>query len=144
MEIVNVAKVLVKNTKGEYLVLRSSEWPENPTRSLQPDIAGGFVEENETHQIAASRELVEEAGILVDPSDLRLVYAHSEVYKEKSYNRLIFLTEVVDDTPVSLSWEHDKFWWSSEEDFLNLNWRRPYPEIFAYLQKINVMKMTNH
>lgn len=142
MEILNTSKVLVKNNDGKFLVLRSSEWPENPVRSLQPDLPGGLIEENESPQTAVIRETQEEAGIKIVHSDTELVYTCSELYPRFSLNRFIFKSVVHDEPKVTLSWEHDKFWWKSYEELISLDWRNPYPEIFKYLARAGFL--SNH
>lgn len=137
MKPLNIAKTIVRNQSGEFLVLRSSEWPENPVRSLQPDIAGGVVDEGENHLMSAARELEEEAGIIVNQEDLQLVWAGSEIdeAKKAAINRLIFFVLVPDDVKITLSWEHCEYWWSSFEDLVALDWREPYAEIFRFFDK---------
>lgn len=127
-----LAKVLVSNGNGGYLILRSSEWPENPRRSLQPDLPGGIVEEGETPSVGAARELMEEAGIKTKPEDLRLVYDEFESHDGKDFRRYIYFI-ALDNPDVTLSWEHDKFWWMSAEDVLKMTIREPYPTLFKRL-----------
>ncbi|HRJ06278.1 MAG TPA: NUDIX hydrolase [Candidatus Saccharibacteria bacterium] len=132
-----LAKVVVGNNDGKYLILRSSEWPENPRRSLQPDLPGGVVEEGETPPIGAARELMEEAGLHVDPKDLHLVYDEYETHGEKHFRRFIYFIKL-DNPDVKLSWEHDKFWWMSADEILKMKIREPYPALF---KKLNAEKI---
>jgi ADP-ribose pyrophosphatase YjhB (NUDIX family) len=52
-------------------------------RSIEPQVGllalpGGFIEVDETWQEAAARELMEEAGIAIDPADVRMFDALSD------------------------------------------------------------------
>ncbi len=136
--LVNVAKVLVRSSEGEYLILRSSVWPERPDRSQKPDLPGGEVDGNETHAQAAVRELQEEAGIVVAESQLRMVFAETYPHKDdESVTRIIYRVDL-DTTPeVTLSWEHESYAWMSSDEVLAIDdIRDPYRERFRYLHEI--------
>jgi 8-oxo-dGTP pyrophosphatase MutT (NUDIX family) len=142
MRIVNVAKVLIRrNSDGKYLLLRGSKWEERPERSQKPDLAGGVVEPGETVAEGAAREVFEEAGISVQPSDLTLVYATTfkSVHDGASINRLLYVVELSSNPNITLSWEHEGYWWLSKDEVLTLDIREPYPEIFTYLDDAGVL-----
>lgn len=81
----NIGKALVRRaTDGKYLILVSSKWPERPDRSQKPDLPGGLVEEGETFEQGCVREVREEAGFDVDPSQLTVVYADSFISESES------------------------------------------------------------
>jgi 8-oxo-dGTP pyrophosphatase MutT (NUDIX family) len=125
-----LAKILVKDSRsGKYLILRSSEWPENPKRSLQPDLPGGEVEEDETPEAGVLRELKEETGIDLSENDLKLV----EVLDDKHNKRFVYFAEC-SDPEIVLSWEHDKLWWKTADEVLEMIIREPYPQIFKSMQ----------
>ena len=64
-----VAKALVRNSKGLYLVLyRGNTHPLFPGHI---DFPGGEVEPKETPEAAVMREIQEETGLLVDPKKLK-------------------------------------------------------------------------
>jgi len=129
-----LAKVLVKNKDDNYLILRSSERPENPRRSLQPDLPGGVVEKGETCLEGAVRELHEETGIHIRASDLKCILSVDETHQGQLFRRFIY--EVNVDLPeVALSWEHDKYWWMTRDELAALKIREPYKTLFAGLGK---------
>lgn len=139
MKRVNISKVLVRRADGKYLILRGSKWEERPDRSQKPDLPGGMVEDGETHKVGGARELMEEAGISVKPGQLELVHAESFIWKEdEAVTRLIYLVRL-ENPEVTLSWEHEGFWWMNKQEVLGLEIRKPYPEIFGYLDKIGVL-----
>ena len=116
----NVAKVVVLNQSQEVLLLRRSAT--DPRRPGEWDFPGGGVDEGETFEAAASRELFEEAGIKVEPSDLQCLYTKTEWYApgNESVNRFLFLARLggAATTGVALSYEHDEFVWVSVEQAL--------------------------
>lgn len=141
MRVVNVSKLVVRRkSDGKYLLLRSSQWEERPDRSQKPDLPGGVVEAGERIEEGAARELAEEAGVIVKPDDLTLVYAMSfkSDHDDAAINRLIYFTEI-EDAEVTLSWEHEEFWWASTDELLALEIREPYPSIFSYLQSVGLL-----
>lgn len=107
-----VAKVLLVNDNHEVLVLRRSET--DSRRPLEGDIAGGWVDEGEDITHAAVRETEEEVGIQIDKADLKLVYAHSEMRKDRNVCWLFFIGRT-DNIDVKLSSEHDQFQWLNLE-----------------------------
>lgn len=142
MRIINLAKVVIRRkSDGKYLILRSSKWEERPDRSQKPDLAGGIVEQDETIEEGAVREVHEEAGLVIAPSSLQLVYTGSfqSSKDDAGINRLIYFTELNENPKITLSWEHEGFWWMTAEEVRALEVRDPYPEIFDYLSKIGIL-----
>ncbi len=105
-----VAKVLLVNQAGEVLTLRRSQTA--PRRPLESDIPGGWVDEGEDFTAAAVRELEEEAGIQLEPGDLRLVYTHTANLDGKNTCWLFFIGHTK-ETEIKLSSEHDKADWQT-------------------------------
>ena len=138
MAAVSLAKIVVRNPAGKYLILRSSEWPENPRRSLQPDLPGGMIEEGETPEVGVLRELFEEAGLTLEENDLKLAYVGLEEHDGHTFQRHIYFAETK-DTDVTLSWEHDKYWWMSADEVLAMKIREPYPAVFRQLHEAGLL-----
>ena len=105
-----VARAVIQNEAGDILLLRR-----NQSDSVRPgdwDLPGGGVERGETIEAAVSRELQEEAGLNIDPSELMLFYANTEFSKQqqKSITRLMFLGRT-SMTDVLLGDEHNHAEW---------------------------------
>ncbi len=130
-----VAKAIIRRRPDDaYLVLWSSKWPERPERSQKPDFPGGEVEFNETSEVGCVREILEEVGITVPPSELHLVYAMTYYYEKDNFwvNRLVYFAEI-EDSDVILSSEHEKYAWLSARELEELEIRPPYKEIITNL-----------
>lgn len=139
MRRINSTRVLVRRADGKYLILRGSKWEERPDRSQKPDLPGGLVDAGETCEQGAIRELREEAGIQVQTSDLELVQGFSYIWKDQdAVTRLMYFVEV-DMPEVTLSWEHEGYWWMDAKEVLALEIRPPYTETFEYLHKIGLL-----
>lgn len=142
MQRIDIAKIVLKNGEGKYLILRGSVWPERPDRSQKPDLPGGLVDAGENHLQAAVREMQEEAGITISESDLRVAHAESFITpeKDKAVNRIIYRIDVGSIPEVTISWEHEGYWWMNADEVRALEIREPYREIFNYLHKIGELK----
>jgi 8-oxo-dGTP pyrophosphatase MutT (NUDIX family) len=106
-----LAKTVIVDEVGKVLLLCRSKT--DPRRPGEQDFPGGQVEPGEDMAMAAAREIHEEVGLIVDPRDLRLVYAATETYDADdtiSVTRLLFVTRI--NSPlISLSPEHDAYEW---------------------------------
>jgi 8-oxo-dGTP pyrophosphatase MutT (NUDIX family) len=111
-----VAKVLITNKDGEQLVLWRSNHPIFPN---DPDLPGGTVEQDEDVVLAAVREVEEEAGIVLLPDTLELIYKGSE-YSENNTTYYLYTAEMNSHQGVVISWEHADYQWVSQEDFVNI------------------------
>lgn len=103
-----VAKCAVMRENGDILVLRRSL--DDDSRPGGPDFPGGGVEAGEDYAESAAREMLEEAGISIDPSELQLFYAFSQMKPSVNVQRLAFYAKVK-DPEIKLSHEHDKYRW---------------------------------
>lgn len=139
MDYVRVAKAVIRRrSDGKYLVLRCSEWPERPDRSLKPDLAGGAVEVGETFEEGVRREVQEETGIDLRIDEFRVGYANSFIYtndeKPKAVVRTLYFCEV-EDPEVVVSWEHSEYWWVSADELEELEWKQFYRDAFAFMRE---------
>jgi 8-oxo-dGTP pyrophosphatase MutT (NUDIX family) len=111
-QIKTVAKVFIRNSRGEILVL-----VRNPDDSHRPggyDLPGGGVNKDELIELAAVRELEEESGITLQPSNLKLIYSAVGWPDERYVSRvkLAFIAPV-NDAKIVLSDEHESYTWES-------------------------------
>lgn len=135
MKNVVVAKVVVLNPEGKLLALRRSETDER--RPLQWDIPGGWVDEGEDIAGAAARETDEEAGINLDPKNLKVVYATNAVKtpKDEPYNiSWIFFVGKTDQSGVTISDEHSEFAWMELDEALKEFEYPLHKELFQHLK----------
>jgi 8-oxo-dGTP pyrophosphatase MutT (NUDIX family) len=108
-----VAKVLVFNEKGQLLLMHIGEHSEKPERSYTPDLPGGMVDPGESEHAAAVREVMEEAGIALNPDEVTLAYAKTEAYpsESKSVSKLVYIVQLKNTPEVTVSWEHESYEW---------------------------------
>ncbi len=105
----------------EHLVLRRSE----PQGGYWHSVAGAL-EEGESYAEAAARELLEETGLLAEPTDLRRPYAYSledEGWRlwelppgTESIKVECFVVEAPPDWEPALDWEHEEHRWCTRAD----------------------------
>lgn len=111
MNTIIVSKVILQCDDGQILLLRRSESDER--RPGQWDIPGGHVDEGEFPTEAAARETVEEAGIITDARNLKLVYAMTEKVSDDLSVTWLFYYGQTTQTQVTLSSEHSGHAWVS-------------------------------
>jgi 8-oxo-dGTP pyrophosphatase MutT (NUDIX family) len=110
MRIKVIAKAVIQNADGQVLLMRRSAT--DPRRPGEWDFPGGAVEAGEELSFGAAREIQEEAGLVINPADLRLLFAATEPYEQsgESVTRLLFAGRAASDA-VTLSFEHDEYKW---------------------------------
>lgn len=110
-----VAKALVRNSKGLYLVLyRGNTHPLFPGHT---DFPGGEVESEETPEAAVAREIQEETGLLVDPNKLKKLL--TKQYRQTTH--MLFEAKLAEpDAKIALSWEHKDYRWITPEELKRL------------------------
>ena len=110
-----VAKALVRNSEGLYLVLyRGNTHPRFPGHI---DFPGGEVESEETPEAAVAREIQEETGLSVDSEKLKKLFAKQ--YGQTTH--MLFEAEFAKlDAKVALSWERESYRWITPEELKRL------------------------
>ena len=110
-----VAKALVRNSEGLYLVLyRSSTHPLFPRHI---DFPGGEVEPEEIPEAAVAREIQEETGLSVNPNKLKKLF--TKQYQQATH--VLFEAKLTEpDAKVALSWEHKSYRWITPEELKSL------------------------
>ena len=108
------AKVLIVDEQGQYLMMIRDN---HPRFGNDPDLPGGTIEAGESSDIAAVREVYEEAGIAISVDDIELLYEGLD-YSEHGIEYSLYLTKMSARPEVKLSWEHAGYKWVSREVFL--------------------------
>jgi len=109
-----VAKVLIIDEQNKYLMLWRGNHPRLPN---DPDLPGGTIEAGETPEVAAIREVQEEAGIVISPNDLELLYKGLD-YSFHGVEYTLYVATIHPRPEVVLSWEHEGYEWLDRETFL--------------------------
>ena len=109
-----VAKVLIIDEQNKYLMLQRGNHPRLPN---DPDLPGGTIEAGESPEVAAIREVQEEAGIIISPSSLELLYKGFD-YSSHDVEYSLYSARVSTRPEVALSWEHEGYEWLARESFL--------------------------
>ena len=134
MEVAAVAKLIVVNPNwGKLLLIKRSST--DSRRPGQWDIPGGMVETNECLEDAAVRECLEEVGLEIPASDLKLLYSDRHFFdddKSKLVNWLVFYA-LSDQESVRLSFEHDEYRWVKASEAVGLLEYERYKNIISFL-----------
>ncbi len=116
-KVVLVNRAIVLNENREILLLKRTE-----SDSWMPgkwELPGGKLDPGQDISNALEREVLEETGLVVIPTD-KTAYWHSEIISSGKYKGLpyIVLVGVVKSLggKVKLSEEHEEFCWTDEND----------------------------
>ena len=99
---------VINRDKKILLLKRGPTAPYNPNNYCFP---GGTVEEDETLEETASRELSEETGINFHKDHLEKI----KVTYPSGYNKIIFVA-LIDDAEVRLNYEHTDYAWVNSSE----------------------------
>ena len=110
-----VAKLVVIDNENNYLLMWRSD---HPTFLNDPDLPGGSVEVGESSLDAMLREVVEEAGFLIDQKDVRNIYSGTK-YSAHHTHYSLYVAKLAKRPEVIISWEHSSYSWLNRDKFLD-------------------------
>lgn len=115
MQVELIAKTLVSNADGKFLILQRHE--NDPHRPCEWDLPGGQAEPGESPIDAAKREAREETGLQL--MNLRPIHVTSRISSNCQVVKTIFTTSSYTGE-VSLSHEHRALQWASANTLAEL------------------------
>lgn len=110
-----VAKLALTGPSNSYLLLYRDA---HPTFGDNPDLPGGTVEDGESLLEGLVREVYEETTIVIDSTNVKLIYEGSE-YSHHDTRYSLFAASISDKPAIELSWEHARYEWVSLDVFLD-------------------------
>lgn len=108
-----VAKTLLLDKNGKLLILYRSET--HPRYAHHPDLPGGEVEDGELPGIAARREIQEETGLIIEASQIEVIY--TKIIDDQLVHIICMARLTTTEPTIELSWEHENYEWITLEAF---------------------------
>lgn len=109
-----VAKLVIVDDKGKYLLLQRSN---HPVFGNDPDLPGGTLEEGELPLQTMIREVFEEVAIKIDQAHVIEMYAGTD-YSHRRTHYSLYRTKLQYTPQVTVSWEHAMYEWLDRDAFL--------------------------
>ena len=116
MELQVGVKVLLKNSKGKYLLMRRSSYEERGAGKW--DIAGGRLEAATSLMENLAREVKEETGLAMK-NEPRLLAAQDIIWPDRHVVRITYSAEVEGEPRLGL--EHSEFGWFTYEEMQKMD-----------------------
>lgn len=131
-----VNRCVVLNKQGKFLLLQRSK--NDSYDPMMWEFPGGKLEEGEDVSQALEKEILEEAGIIVNPLE-RIAYVESQLnlkgkYKGYTYVLLIGIG-LHKHGKVTLSNEHNAYVWVTEKEALGMDLRNEIRRALLVLSK---------
>lgn len=109
-----VAKLVVVDNQNKYLMMYRSD---HPRFGIDPDLPGGTLEDGELPIETMLREVMEEAGVLIDKSAVESAYSGSD-YSVHGTHYSLFVAKLNERPGITISWEHSSYKWLNRNEFL--------------------------
>ena len=108
-----IAKALLKSPNDRFLLLRRSGT--HPYWPFHLDLPGGEVESGEDSLVAVVREIAEETGAIVRAEEMMMAFDSTI---DNKYRHILYSSSIPQNTPITLSWEHDQYVWLTLSEML--------------------------
>ena len=140
-----VAKALLLDANGDFLLLKRTDT--HPMLANFYDLPGGTVEKGEEPGDAVSREIQEETGIVLDKTNLKVLYTTTNLLHGRSFPTMLYVAHVEDTAPeIRISWEHQSYEWAplSKLPEVEPQLAPTYREALDYIRENDIIKDIFH
>lgn len=122
MDKIEVAKVLIQNKDGKFLIVQKSD--EYDWKAGKWELPGGKIDEDENRFEAAKRETKAETDLKIEEFEdvVRVECEESDKEKPVVNCHILYSRSFIGNTRISE--EHKDFKWVSAEEFIDMNWHR--------------------
>lgn len=112
--VVSAKLFLVDSADNVLLLRRSGTHPRYPH---EPDLPGGEIEFDEFLHVALAREALEETGLIVDGTKMRLLHSATDEHDYGVYVQPMFGLRIAEIAPkIVTSWEHEGYAWKPVDE----------------------------
>jgi len=132
---IDVAKVLIQNKDGEFLIVQKSN--DYNWKADKWELPGGKIEREENKFEAAKRETKFETGLDSEKfQEIVRTEVEEPISDKPVVNCWILYTDKYSGS-IELSDEHQDFEWVSAEEFLTINWHRDAGYAIPVMKHLN-------
>lgn len=126
-------KAVIFNDDGKVLIVKESVAYSEGTQINKYGLPGGRIEIGENHLDGLKREVREEVGLNVEPVfPVMTGEWHPDIKGVKHQIIAFFIAcKIVGDQKVTLSQEHDKSEWITEEQIKDINFMEPDDDVIS-------------
>lgn len=111
-----VAKLVIVDNQDNYLMMFRNN---HPTFGDDPDLPGGTAEADESMLTTMVREVKEEIGVDIVPSNAIEIFSGTQ-YSTHGTHYSLFTTRLSQKPPITISWEHSSYRWLDKQEFISV------------------------
>ncbi|HLB66694.1 MAG TPA: NUDIX hydrolase [Candidatus Saccharimonadales bacterium] len=133
-----ISKAVIFNGDSVLVLKRSASAKHRP---LEWDLPGGYLEENEELTSGCIREIKEETGLKMQPSNLYLAHAQSQPNSLSGGDSLLIFIGRTSSVDIKLSHEHSNFKWVTLKEAIETETHPLHLKALKYIQDNKLIPM---